>query len=103
MARSLLAVLLVFSWVTLSAFDVLEDLEVLVPLEIHSGAPIEEDSPPDAARTGQLANNILEWGNRIEGPYNALFELPSFELPVLIQETSRYVAKLHKLHCVFLI
>ncbi|MGH7844847.1 MAG: hypothetical protein ACREQW_06730 [Candidatus Binatia bacterium] len=103
MARKLLAVLLIFSWATLSAFDVLEDLQVLVSSEIDSAGPIN-NSLPNTARADQAANNILEWANPIERPYNPLFELLSFgELQLLLRETPKYAAKVHKLHHIFLI
>ena len=88
MLRRPLAVFLVFSWVSLSAFDLLEDLDSPVDILVHSPGSTG-DSLPNAGHGGQLANNILEWSDRIGSPAGALVELPTFDSSVDAPKVSK--------------
>jgi hypothetical protein len=102
MLRRLLAIILVLSWVTLSAFDLLEDLNGHDDSLVHS-AGSTDDPLPNGAHPGQLVNNILEWGDRIGFLSNALVQLPAFDLAADAPRASKRSSNIHKLHCVFLI
>jgi hypothetical protein len=100
MLRRALTVLLIFSWVILSGFDLLEDFNL--PIQVGIDSPLE-DSVPNAGPGGDLVNNILELGDRTRLSYVGLFELPIVGLPIDAPTVSKKVSRIHKLHRVFLI
>lgn len=101
MARRSLAILLIFSWIILSGFDVVEDLHILnqselknltnalIPRENGSGGILARNIVESADRMGSRCANLLEQG----------FETTAIYTPSLSQK----VSKLHKIHQVFLI
>jgi hypothetical protein len=100
MLRKALALLLVFSWVILSGFDLLEDFDFPIQVGVHS--PLE-DSVPKVGHGVDLVNNILESGDRTRLYHADLFELPIVHLSADAPLVSKKVFRIHKLHCVFLI
>lgn len=100
MLQKALAVLLVFSWVILSGFDLLEDLDLPTQAGIQSPSG---GSPPNSGPGVDLVNNILESGDRMRLSYARLFELPAVELPIDAPTFCKKASKIHKLHRVFLI
>ena|SRR3989337_1216674 len=95
-----LALLLAFSWVILSGYDVIEDLDLPDQVELHN--------PTDAlsrgtGSAGLLARNIVESADR---PHLRCASLPEhyFELTAsYTPSVSHRIFKLHKVHQVFLI
>jgi len=102
MLRRLLAVLLVLSWVTLAAFDLLEDLDSPGDSVVHSTGSTD-DRLPNGGHPSQLTNNILEWGDRIGLSSQGLLQLASFDLVLDASKAFKRASNIHKLHCVFLI
>ena len=100
MFRKVLAVLLMVSWVILSGYDLLEDLDVPSQVGVHSAT---EGSPPNVGQRIDLVNNIVESADRPRLFDAELFELPGIDLAVARALFSERVFQLHKLHCVFLI
>jgi len=100
MLRKALGVLLIVSWVILSGFDLLEDLDVPSPAGVHS--PLE-GSLPSVGRGVDIVNNILESGDHARLSCAGPFELPAVDLPVDAPTVSKKVSKIHKIHRVFLI
>lgn len=94
-----LAVLLILSWITLSGFDVLEDLGSSV-LEIHEST---DANPQGLAKRIQLANNIIELADHSKTDRSAVFEKPLVQLPLESPSVSPKTLRLHKFHRVFLI
>ena len=101
MCRKLIVALLILGWISLSGFDVVEDLD-----EVPGQVSVSSASPINSAKVGgrgPLANNMVESANRIpladSVPVTfceAVFELdpaPDF----------RRHFQLHKLYRVFLI
>lgn len=103
MCRKLVAALLIIGWISLSGFDVVEDLDEVPGQVAVSSSPQDDSSNQKRGGWGPLANNIIELANRIQQVYPAL---PGFiptivdfdPLPVIL----RYF-QLHKLYRVFLI
>lgn len=100
MLRKALAVLLVFSWVILSGFDLLEDFDFPVQVGVHS--PVE-GSLPNVAPGVNSVNNLLESGDRPRLSYAGLFEVPIVHLSVGGPLVSKRIVKIHKFHRIFLI
>ncbi|HEX9786461.1 MAG TPA: hypothetical protein VGB09_00475 [Candidatus Binatia bacterium] len=103
MCRKVLAALLIFGWVILSGFDLVEDLD-----EVPGQAGVSSASSPDNSKSkrggwGTLANNIVESATRIPQAFVEFFGLTAtiFDLDVNF-DFRRYV-QLHKLYRVFLI
>jgi hypothetical protein len=102
MCRRVLATLLILGWVSLSVFDVVEDLD-----EVPGQAAVSSSSPDDGFSKrggwGPLANNIVESANRTD---QAGVGLVSFT-PSVFHFKPIYVFRrqfqLHKLYRVFLI
>ncbi|HUC97581.1 MAG TPA: hypothetical protein VMR88_03830 [Candidatus Polarisedimenticolaceae bacterium] len=100
MLRKRLALFLAFSWVILSGYDVIEDLDL--------PDPIAFDSPSDAlsrgaGSAGLLARNIVESADR---PHLRCVSLAEHYLDFTASYTpslSQKVFKLHKVNQVFLI
>lgn len=66
MCRKLIAALLIVGWISLSGFDVVEDLD-----EIPGQVAVSSTSPANSSTSkrggwGPLANNIVESANRTE-------------------------------------
>jgi len=100
MVRKLLAVLVMVSWVVLSGYDLLEDLDL--PILVGIDRPIEGPQPPMGPGV-DLVNDILESGDRIKLRHAELIELFAVHCsgnPVL---SFKKVFRLHKIHRVYLI
>lgn len=103
MCRKLVAVLVILGWVSLSCFDVVEDLdEIPGHVEVSSSSP-DNSSSSKQLGWGHLANNIVESANHTEQTSVALisFTPVAFELNRVL--TLRRHFQLHKLYRVFLI
>jgi hypothetical protein len=101
MLRKALAVLLVFSWVILSGFDLLEDFDLPIQIGVHQ--PLG-NSPPSGGPGVDLVNNLLESGDRTRFSHTGLFALLLvFDSSVDGSKVSKKVSKIHKLHRVFMI
>lgn len=102
MWRRILATLLILGWVSLSVFDVVEDLD-----EVPAQAAVSSSSPDDGFSKrggwGPLANNIVESATRTDKISAALI----ISGPSVFHLKSVYVFRrpfqLHKLYRVFLI
>lgn len=99
MLRKALAVLLILSWVILSGFDLLEDLDL--PIQAGIDGPLQDSGPKGPGV--DLVNNLLESGDRARFSHGGLFALPVVDLPVEATTVSKKVFKIHKLNHVFLI
>ena len=99
MLRKRLALLLAFSWVILSGYDVSEDLDLPDRIALHSAS----DALSGAGPAGLLARNIVESADR---PHLRCAILPEhyfkFAASYAPSVTQR-VFKLHKVNQVFLI
>jgi hypothetical protein len=98
MVQKVLAVLLILSWMILSAVDMLEDLTS------DSHATASATSTPTAAKPVKLANDNAELANRTSVPFEKFFihrDLPKPSL-TLLDPGSRVLSS-HKDNCVFLI
>src|SRR3972149_98496 len=98
MLRKALAFLLIFSWIILSGFDLLEDLDVPIQVDIHS--PIE-GSLPNLGQRVDLVNNIVESADRTRLFDAELFELPRVDSSVDRALSVKKVFQLHKLPRVY--
>jgi len=104
MCRKLVIALLILGWVSLSCFDVVEDLDEIPGELAISSASSEDSSTSEVGGWGPLANNIVESVNRI--PETADVALVSFTETIFdfnpILNFRRHF-QLHKLYRVFLI
>ena len=102
MCRKLIAALLILGWISLSCFDVVEDLD-----EIPTQAAISSSSPDSSSSKisgwGPLLNNIVEFANFAERPDFLLvsFTPTTLEFDPIVD--FRAHINLHKLYHVFLI
>jgi hypothetical protein len=101
MFRRVVAALLVIGWISLSGFDVVEDLDEALGQIQLSGS---KDSAQGSKRAmGSLANNMIESASRTK-PVNLAIE--NFALSIFrfepLTEFRKHV-QLHKLYRVFLI
>ena len=104
MCRKLLAALIILGWISLSCFDVVEDLD-----EIPAQPAVSSSSPNSANSKiwgwGPLLHNIVEFANSAERPDFALLSftdtVPTPDDPIL--DEFRGHIHLHKLYHVFLI
>src|ERR671918_605676 len=103
MCRRIVAALLIIGWVSLSGFDLVEDLD-----EIPSQAAVSSALPKDNSKSklggwGPLANNIVESANRTLDDYGTLvtFTAIGFDLDAVLDFRRHF--PLHKLYRVFLI
>ena len=101
MLGKLLAVLLVFGWVSLSAFDLLEDLRTGSGDSAY--AQTGKSHSPHWRRHLSLANNIVEFAACAHGVYSPLLRLNFFKTTIPSLGSSHRVLELYKLHRVFLI
>ena len=104
MCRRLVSALLIFGWISLSGFDVVEDLD-----EVPGQAAVST-APDDAGGAGSkrggwgpLANNIVESASRTKQPNVALVTLIATICHLDLVLEFRKHSRLHKLHRVFLI
>jgi len=102
MLRKSLAILLLFSWVILSGFDLLEDLQFESGTSAYSQGPIDK-SLPYLKHRASLANNIVESANHAQLFYPSLLRLAAVQWPIQPVLSFHKVSQLHKLHHVFLI
>lgn len=100
MLKRLLALLLVFSWISLSGFDVTEDLDLPDQIEFHSStdSPIATDGP-----AGLLAGNIVETANNTQSRCANLLEQFVTVKTIYTPHHPEKTSKLHKIYRVFLI
>lgn len=103
MCRRVLAALLIIGWVSLSGFDVVEDLDEVPGQAAVSSGSADNSSTSKRGGWGNLANNIIESANRIQQVYSTL---PS-SIPTILDfdpvPVFRRHLQLHKLYRVFLI
>lgn len=99
----LLPALVIIGWVSLSVFDVLEDLDEAPGQLAVSTAPDDESSGSKRGGWGPLANNLVESAGRAKqldiAPLTFTPAIFSFELVL----DSRKPFRLHKLYRIFLI
>jgi hypothetical protein len=100
MLRRRLALLLIFSWAILSGFDVIEDLDLPDQVELHNSSDAVSRG---AGSAGLLARNIVESADRPHLRYSNLPEHPLELSETFTPSLTHRVAKLHKVHQVFLI
>ncbi|HUC99340.1 MAG TPA: hypothetical protein VMR88_12720 [Candidatus Polarisedimenticolaceae bacterium] len=100
MLRKRLALLLALSWVILSGYDVIEDLDLPDRIEIHNPADALSGG---AGSAGLLARNIVESADRPHLRYANLLEHYLEFAASSIRTLSQRVFKLHKVNQVFLI
>ena len=105
MCRKLVAALLILGWISLSGFDVVEDLDE-VPGEVAvSTASPDESSTSKRGGWGPLANNIVESANHAQRADFAPVRFtppPTIFDPDTILDFRRHIY-LHKLYHAFLI
>ena len=100
MFRKSLGLLLVFCWISLSGFDVTEDLVVPDQTEFQSSA----DSPiPTIGRAGLLTRNIVETANETHSLHPNLLERFVADRAIYTPRQQSKISKLHKINCVLLI
>jgi hypothetical protein len=101
MFRRILAALLIIGWVSLSGFDVVEDLEDISRQTVLSSASLDYSSS-EVRGWGPLANNIIESANLQQHSSSLVsFTASSFNHYHLLD--LRRPLQFHKLYCVFLI
>ena len=103
MGRKFVAAVVILGWVTLSCFDVVEDLdEIRGEVEVASSSP-DKNSTSKQMSSVHLANNIVESANQIDHTGVALisFTFVTFQLDRAL--TFRQHFQLHKRNRVFLI
>jgi hypothetical protein len=100
MAQKFLALLLIISWLSLSGFDVLEDLDFPDQVELHSSPAVPLF---DHGRTSRLTHNIVESAGHPKIRYFTFTEQPAAQLLISSQTPFQKTYKLHKLHHAFLI
>ena len=102
MSRKFWAVLLIFGWVSLSGFDVLDDLDE-VPGQAAVSRSSHEGSSNSKRATGALANNIIESASPIPEVQGLIVNLVSGVFPIYSIPDFHRRSQLHKLYQVFLI
>jgi hypothetical protein len=101
MVGKVLAALLVFGWISLSAFDLLEDLKV--PSEYTAYAQSGKPASHNAGRPINLANNMVESAIKAPAADTPLLRPDSSQSPLRSLWSFHRAQDLHKLHRVFLI
>jgi hypothetical protein len=99
MLKRFLAVLLVFSWIILSGYDVVEDLDLPDQTEVQNSI----DDPIVGASSGVLARNIIESADYAPIHCQNLLEQFGFLKTTCVPHHSQKTSKLYKVHRVFLI
>jgi hypothetical protein len=101
MFREALAFLLIVSWVILSGFDLLEDLSLPKPTNVHA---LPNASVPNGDRGFNVLNNIVESADHKQLSYASFFfNLTGIDFSADGVLLLKKVSQLHKLHRVFLI
>jgi len=100
MFRKVLGLLLVFSWISLSGFDVTEDLDFPDQIEFQSSTDLPTASNGPA---GILARNIVESADHTASRGPHLLEQFATRKTTYTPHHSQKTSKLHKVHRVFLI
>jgi hypothetical protein len=100
MLQKALAGLLIFSWIVLSGFDVLEDLDLPDQVEIRDS---NEAPLPGNGSAGLLARNIVETATHAGIRCSNLLEQFTAPTTIYTPHSSQRVSKLHKVHHVFII
>ena len=99
MLRRFVALLLVFSWIILSGYDVVEDLDLPDQIEVQSSS----DDPIAVGSNGVLARNIVESADHTPYRCQCLLEQFATRKATYTPHYSHKTSKLHKVHRVFLI
>jgi hypothetical protein len=97
----LLTVSLIFGWISLSAFDLLEDLKVASSDSAYAQSGSSHSA--EWSRHPSLANNIVEYAVNAHADYTSLLQVDGSEPFLRLVWLSPRVLELHKLHRVFLI
>lgn len=102
MCRRLVSALLILGWISLSGFDVVEDLDEAPGRAAFSATP--DNAAAGAKRSmGSLANNIIESASRTKQSNGELVTLIATICHLDLLLEFRKHSQLHKLHRVFLI
>jgi hypothetical protein len=101
MFRKPLAVLLVFSWVVLCGFDLLEDLKL--ESEHNAYTQSAKSLSPNWIQHAGLANNSAESAVNAYAFYTPFLHLNLSQSSIYRVSSSHKVLELHKLHRIFLI
>src|SRR5687768_3920647 len=102
MYRRVLGALLVLGWISLSGFDVIEDLDE-APGQIQLSAAPDHAGHDSKRAMGALANNIIESASRSKPVHLAALNLAVIVLRIEPITEFRRHSQLHKLFRVFLI
>ena len=103
MCRGVLATLLIFGWISLSGFDLVEDLDEIPGQVAVSSASPKESSTLKVNGQAPLANNMVESANRIQDTeVSSTSFTPAIFHFVAVLDFRRH-SQLHKLYHVFLI
>lgn len=104
MCRKFVAALLIFGWVSLSGFDVVEDLDDEVPGQVAvSSGPSDANSAAKRGGGWPLANNIIQSANSIQRANPAVASFAPSMIDFDAVPDFRRHFQLHKLYRVFLI
>jgi hypothetical protein len=103
MLRKSLAALLILSWVVLSGFDLLEDLEFKTGPGAYSEGTPDKTLPPHFKHRVSPANNIVESAHIEQLFHPSLLGLTAFRACNHSVSSFCWVSELYKLHRVFLI
>jgi len=103
MCRKILAALLILGWVSLSCFDVVEDLDEIPGQVAVSNSSSDGSSSSKRGGWGPLANNMVESANPTEQAdvFLISFTPIAFEFDPVFDFRRHF--QLHKLYRVFLI
>jgi hypothetical protein len=99
MLRRFVAFLLVFSWIILSGYDVVEDLHLPDQIEFLSST----NGPIAVHSNGLLTRNIVESADHTPYRCHCLLEQFATQKATYPPHYSHKTSKLHKIHRVFLI
>lgn len=102
MCRKVITALVILGWVSLSCFDVVEDLDE-IPGQVAVSSSTEGNSTSKRGGWGPLANNMVESANRTEQPNVAVLTVTLTVLYFDLAFDFRRHFQLHKLYRVFLI
>jgi hypothetical protein len=100
MLKRLLAALLILSWVVLSGFDLVEDLEFDTGPSAYSGGT-DKSLPPYFKHRVSLANNIIESAHSEQPSYLSILGLTVSHSPSRSVSSFHRVSELYKLHRAF--
>ena len=102
MWRRVVAALLVFGWISLSGFDVVEDLDE-APGQAHVSTAPDESGAGLKRAMGALANNIIESASRTKAINLAPVDFGVIAFRIEPVTEFHKHSQLHKLFRVFLI